>query len=333
MKVSIIIPIYNVAPYIERCIKSVMNQTYSGDIECILVNDATPDDSIDIVKRLIADYDGPIQFKILNHEQNRGVSATRNTGINAAIGDYLYFLDSDDEITPDCIEKLSRPILNDASIEMVEGCYVVNYKDCNNGKSDCPMPKPQRELSSKKAVRDFYFSKQARNIFAINKLTKRDFVLKNQLFFKEGVSLGEDYIWHFLYFKYLSHLYIISDITYRYYKRPCSATTATNKNLRTAIGYRYAEIAKILTPGESAKEVKYLLKGFCFLYLDGPTLPIYKQVACQFLKVLKNNHYIKEWLLLKFIVFFAKITIVKNFIKKMGAFLKSISKNKDENNF
>ena len=99
MKVSIIIPVYNVSLYIERCIKSVMSQTYQ-DIECILVNDATPDDSIAIAERLIADYNGTIQFRILNHEHNKGQSTARNTGIDASTGDYLYFLDSDDEITP-----------------------------------------------------------------------------------------------------------------------------------------------------------------------------------------------------------------------------------------
>jgi len=332
MKVSIIIPVYNVEPYIERCIKSVMKQTYQ-DIECILVNDASPDDSITIAERLIADYNGPIQFRILNHEHNRGVSAARNTGIDAATGDYLYFFDSDDEITLDCIEKLSRPVLSDASIEMVEGCYAVCYKDCNNGKPDCPMSKQQKELISHKAVRDFYFSKQARNIFATNKLTKRDFVLKNQLYFKEGISLGEDYIWHFFYFKYLSHLYIISDITYTYYKRPCSATTAPNQDIRAGIGLRYAEIAKNLSPTEGSQEVKYFLKGFCLLYINGPTTPIYKQVAIQFLKVLKDNHCFKECFFLKTIVFVSKFSIIKNFIKKLGVFLKSISKNKDENNF
>jgi len=332
MKVSIIIPVYNVASYIERCVKSVMKQTYQN-IECVLVNDASPDDSIAIAERLIADYKGPIQFRILNHERNAGVSAARNTGIDVATGDYLYFFDSDDEITCDCIEKLSQPILNDSSIEMVEGCYAVSYKDCNNGKPECPMPKPQKELTTRKAVRDFYFSKQARNIFAINKLTKRDFVLKNKLYFKEDVSLGEDYIWHFQYFKYLSHLYIIPNITYKYYKRPNSATTAPNQNIRAGIGYRYAEIAKDLTPNEGAQEVKYFLKGFCLLYLNGPPTTQYKQVAYQFLKVLKDNHCVKEWLFLKTIVVVSKFSIIKNFIKKLGDFLKRISKNKDENSF
>ena len=88
MNVSIIIPVYNVSLYIERCIKSVMNQTYQ-DIECILVNDASPDNSITIAERLIADYDGSIQFRILNHEHNKGQSAARNTGIKAASGDYI----------------------------------------------------------------------------------------------------------------------------------------------------------------------------------------------------------------------------------------------------
>ncbi len=328
MKVSIIIPVYNVEPYIERCIKSVMKQTYQ-DIECILVNDASPDDSIVIAERLIADYNGPIQFRILNHEHNRGLSAVRNTGIDAATGDYLYFFDSDDEITPDCIEKMSRPILNDPTIEMVEGCYTVIWDDSNNGKAECPMPTPQKDLTTRKVVRDFYFSKQAHNKYAWNKLVKRTFLLKNLLYFKEGF-LGEDYFWHFQYFKYLSHLYIIPDITYKYCKRPNSITTKPNKDIRAGIGLRYVEVAKNLSPTESAQEVKYFLKGFCLLYINGPTTPIYKQVAIQFLKVLKDNNYIKEWFFLKAIVVVSSLSIGKFFIKKLGNFLKSKSRNKDE---
>ena len=80
MKVSIIIPVYKAANYIELCIKSIMDQTYQ-DIECFLVNDASPDDSVSIAEQFIANYNGPIQFYILNHEQNRGPAVARNTGI------------------------------------------------------------------------------------------------------------------------------------------------------------------------------------------------------------------------------------------------------------
>ena len=95
--VTIIIPVYQVSAYVERCILSVMDQDYDA-IECIIVDDATQDDSIEQCERLIERYNGPILFKILHHQYNRGLSAARNTGTDAASGDYLYYLDSDDEI-------------------------------------------------------------------------------------------------------------------------------------------------------------------------------------------------------------------------------------------
>ena len=70
MLISIIIPIYNVSSYIERCLQSVMRQTY-GEIECIIVDDASPDYSIEKCERLIETYNGPIRFSILHHKFNR----------------------------------------------------------------------------------------------------------------------------------------------------------------------------------------------------------------------------------------------------------------------
>jgi glycosyltransferase involved in cell wall biosynthesis len=124
--VSVIVPVYQVSDYVERCIRSVMAQTYT-DIECIIVDDATRDDSIDKCEALIKEYDGPIQFRIIHHEQNRGLSVARNTGFDAANGEYVYFLDSDDYITPDCIEKLVSVVKDDPTIEMVQGNSLMKY--------------------------------------------------------------------------------------------------------------------------------------------------------------------------------------------------------------
>ena len=121
MKVSIIIPVYNVAPYIADCLRSVMRQTYTGTMECLIVDDCGTDDCIAIAERMIADYKGPIRFRILRHKQNRGMSAARNTGTEAAIGEYLYYLDSDDEITEDCIERLMGKVAEYPDVEMVQG--------------------------------------------------------------------------------------------------------------------------------------------------------------------------------------------------------------------
>ena len=109
--VSIIIPIYNVEKYIVRCIDSVLNQTYRN-IEVILVDDCTPDRSMDMAREYIEQslLSEDLDFVYLKHDHNRGLSAARNTGMYAATGDYVYFLDSDDKITEDCIGVLTKPL-------------------------------------------------------------------------------------------------------------------------------------------------------------------------------------------------------------------------------
>ena len=86
MKVSIIIPVYNAAPYIKKCLQSVVDQTYN-DFECILVDDCGLDNSIELAQEFIKDYNGNITFSILHHDHNRGQSAARNTALHYAKGD------------------------------------------------------------------------------------------------------------------------------------------------------------------------------------------------------------------------------------------------------
>ena len=121
---SIIIPVYNVAPYIANCLRSVMEQSYDDSMECIVVDDCGKDDSIAIAERLINEYEGSIFFEIVHHDQNRGLSASRNTGLTHAKGEYIFFLDSDDEITEDCIEKMMAVVMKDPAVELVQGTYI-----------------------------------------------------------------------------------------------------------------------------------------------------------------------------------------------------------------
>lgn len=129
MKISIIIPVYNVAQYIEECLNSVIAQTYMGDMECLIVDDCGTDDSIAIAKRIIQDYQGNIKFQILYHEHNRGLSAARNTGIEASTGDYLYFLDSDDSIIPECLELMVEILEKYPKAEIVQAGAIVSEKE------------------------------------------------------------------------------------------------------------------------------------------------------------------------------------------------------------
>lgn len=106
MKVSIIIPVYNVEKYISKCLDSILNLKYNGVFECILVNDQTEDSSMEIVKDVVEKKHDNIVFQVVDRETNGGLSVARNSGIKEAQGEYLYFLDSDDYILPDTLEKL-----------------------------------------------------------------------------------------------------------------------------------------------------------------------------------------------------------------------------------
>ena len=99
-KVSVIIPVYNTEKYLRKCLESVINQTLK-DIEIICINDCSTDDSLKILNDIKDE-----RLKILNLPQNSGVSFARNRGIDEAKGEYISFVDSDDFIAPDFLEKL-----------------------------------------------------------------------------------------------------------------------------------------------------------------------------------------------------------------------------------
>lgn len=103
MKVSVVLPIYKVEPYIERCVRSLMEQTLR-DVEFIFVDDASPDESVNMARRIVSGYDRNVRFVV--HDTNRGLPSARNTGLRLATGDFIYHCDSDDWLEPDMLEKM-----------------------------------------------------------------------------------------------------------------------------------------------------------------------------------------------------------------------------------
>lgn len=282
--VSIIVPVYQVSDYVERCLKSVMNQTYR-DIECIIVDDATKDDSVEKCEKLIADYQGGIRFVILHHEQNRGLSAARNTGTDVATGDYLYYLDSDDEITSNCIEKLVSYVIDDDNIEMVQGRYLRK----EDGKEVLGKSDEVRILSNDEA-RVQYLAWRSLNYAVWNKLLKRSFVLENKLYNREGL-LCEDLLWNFYLIKYLSNAQLCDEVTYYYHIRPGSILTGSGKaKLGQSNANIFDEILHHLTPGKERDELKGYQTTFCTVLAKyfrctpvlKPVLRVYQKSAKQY---------------------------------------------------
>ena len=212
MKVSIIIPIYNVEPYIERCLISVFNQTYQ-DLEIILVDDCGNDNSMAVVEHIIKSHPNNYKIYILKHEYNRGLSVARNTGIEAATGEYLFFLDSDDALPTDSIEKLSV-LLENQKLDFVIG----NYNTVNGIKNRIPL-KQGILLGNDKIFNGF--SSGNWNNWACNKLLNKNFILNNKLFFLEGL-INEDNLWSFMLACQAKSIGFAEDYTYDYYMRPDS---------------------------------------------------------------------------------------------------------------
>jgi len=216
MKISIIIPIYNVAQYIERCLQSVLNQTYQN-IEIILVDDAGIDNSMEIAERIINNDNSQRFIKIIKHESNQGLSAARNTGIDAAVGDYVYFLDSDDEIPLNCIELLAKPAI-DSKPDFVIGDYEV----IGSTLIYPPLRLESGMLTSNNHILISYLNNDW-YIMAWNKLVNKEFLTDNQLYFKEGL-IHEDNLWSFQLACKARSAYIIKDITYNYFIQGSSIT-------------------------------------------------------------------------------------------------------------
>lgn len=216
-KVSIIIPVYKVEKYIERCLRSVMAQTYEGELECILVDDCSPDQSIEIARKILASYQGKIGFTIVQQPANRGLSAARNTGIRKATGDYLYFLDSDDEITPDAMEILANLAVRYKGVELVYGnLYVSEPK-----KFLFICPSVQEYFSDPVRVKKMMLKRKEIPVIACNKLIQRTFILQHHLWFVEGL-LHEDEVWNFFAAKYVKSFAVSSTATYVYYQNDSS---------------------------------------------------------------------------------------------------------------
>ena len=229
MKVSIIIPTYNVEAYIIDCLESITLQTFRGTLECIIVDDCGTDDSIALAESFIQHYQGNINFTLIHHQKNGGLSAARNTGLNEAKGEFVYFLDSDDYITPDCIESLVEVAKYFPKVEIVQG-GIVNTKgtiiyDSTRFKTP-QLLEDRKDIYSKLVFGELPVS-------SWNKLIRRDFLKENSIDFYEGV-IHEDVDFLYKLAAHVTSFALCPVITYCYrIQREGSILSTTNDDRST----------------------------------------------------------------------------------------------------
>lgn len=223
LKISIIIPIYNVEPYLFACLSSVAGQTMHDGIECILIDDCGTDKSVQVAERFMNDYRGDIDFSIIHHKQNQGLSAARNTGLLAAQGEYIFFLDSDDEITPNCVGTLFSIAEEHPGIDLIQGSYLADTPYFNQF-NQIKFP---NYTDDKALIKKSLLNYNVIPVMAQNRLVRRDLILEHNLFFKKGI-IHEDNHWTFFIAKYVKTMALCPEKTYKYNITPGSITNNIN---------------------------------------------------------------------------------------------------------
>ncbi len=172
--ISLIVPFYNVEQYIERCIKSLLTQSYSN-IEVLLIDDCSPDNSVEIAKEY-AKKDKRI--KILQYKNNRGLGGARNYGIEKAKGEYILFVDSDDYIDSNSVQILfDKAKKNDLCV--LEASYIKESKN----KSEI-LPRKSTYFDTVFSGKEYWDLIPIAPVVAWNKLYKLSFLKENNIVFK-----------------------------------------------------------------------------------------------------------------------------------------------------
>lgn len=184
MNISVIVPFYGVEKYISRCVESLMCQTIKDNIEFIFVNDATKDQSLDILQKVLSEYpERKEQITILHHEKNKGLPAARNTGLVVAKGKYIYHCDSDDYLEKDALEILYKKAEKN-NADIVWGDF---YEVMPDGPRYKKQPAYFTPLDAIKGMLTGYMDY---NVW--NKLVRRDLYFENNILFPAGYAMGED---------------------------------------------------------------------------------------------------------------------------------------------
>lgn len=204
--VSIIVPCYNASSYISDVLMSIQNQTYKN-IQCILINDGSTDNTWEIIKNFPDE-----RFNIYD-QQNKGLSDTRNFGLDQAVGDFIFFCDSDDLLPPKAIEMMVSAYTGKEDI--IVGKTATYAWERQEPISSLPHPSEKQTLENKNDEVLLKNITQGLSPIAQNKLYKRSFIAENHLKFLSGIY-HEDELWFFETMFRAKNVTFVPDITYLY---------------------------------------------------------------------------------------------------------------------
>ena len=277
--ISIIVPVYNTAQYLKKCLDSLVNQTHKN-IEIICVNDGSTDSSPIILNDFSI---GDSRVRII-HQENQGVSHARNAGIEASNGQYILFVDADDYIEKNTCKKLLDTVKqSNADIVIFGGSTTTKVKWIDE------------RLTTKAAIYEndsthCMFDCAPIKPFCFNKLYSSSLIKKNNIFFDEEMDLGEDQLWLFSLVPWAKKIQVIEDKLYHYVtEREGSAMETYSADPDTKALKHLQLINKIYDEWETNKfisqnELQFFewMVVFVCRSLSGASLQIQKQICSEF---------------------------------------------------
>lgn len=221
-KVSVIIPIYNTATYIEKCVKSLMQQTLT-DVEYIFVNDASTDCSLQILNNILSNYPDK-HTSIINLKENKGISNARNTGLKMAKGEFITHCDSDDWVEPETYSTLYQ-LAKDYDSDIAACSFVNEYENHSsyyNQHYSTNMEENMRRLINGEIFPSLWSS-----------IIKRELIINNSIYFPENLNMGEDLLFNVKAYSYANK--IVNSEFYFYHYRHSENSVCVRRSMESIL--------------------------------------------------------------------------------------------------
>lgn len=283
--VSVIVPIYNVQKYVERCVDSILNQTYKNT-EIILVNDGSTDESLNIITSRYLDR------CIIIDKPNGGLSSARNAGLDRSSGDFLLFVDSDDYIVPEAIELLVKKMLASNSDIC---CFRFKTSDTNNKEyvlgKDFDL---DSILGTDEIIRNGLLGLDIKTS-ACSRMYRSSILKKNNLRFFEGI-INEDYVFTAMLLPVLKNVSFLNKPLY-YVEQRLGSISRNYKPLNISVYFENFKLVQSYYKRYSLYEkyVNYIYAqcsiGVLFSLVNFAYSQTYKNFIKGYQEVLKNKYY------------------------------------------
>lgn len=248
--VSIIVPVYNIADYLDKMVISILSQSYQ-DIEILLVNDGSTDESLIMCQKYEFQDN---RVKVFN-QMNSGVSVARNRGIEESTGDFLFFFDGDDYVESTMIEVMVNKI--EPSIDMVVCGITIHNHYLTNKQFNKGISEKEKKITIKELAYDYWEYYELGVINAPwNKLFRKEIIDYNQLKFPEGLKMGEDAYFNLSYLSHSKEIKIISNPMYHYFIYSGQSSKRINIDHYQMMAFNFEKIRSFIQQFDGFKNKK-----------------------------------------------------------------------------